>query len=186
MGEVVCFASHKNKKAADKSFNEWKRLFASITCFDEQTRWADLPDEIILFFGEETPASRNSFYDLIMNANRLGSGDDFESQPFERLSTLLNVYFFITDQARFECMRRLGWLETIPKADKPLIEVVMDPASYDYASLLETPVPTPLHPCYDQDAQMKGLDRAALVRRYAPQAIEQLKVKVGGETLSEL
>ena len=186
MAKLISLASHKNKKAADRSFGEWKRLFASITRFDEHTKWADLPDEVVLFFCEESSASKHSFYDLIMNSHRLGSGHEFEIQPFERLSTLLNVYFFITDQARFECMRRLGWLETIPKADKSLIEVVMDPSSYEYASLLETPAPTRLHPCFEEDAQTKGMDRAALVRRWTPEAVEQFRVKVGKEKSSEL
>lgn len=185
MGRVISFAAHRNKAAAASSFTEWKRRFASIMRFDEHTKWADLPDEVILFLCEESPASKHSFYDLIMNSNRLGSGHEFELQPFERLYTLLNVYFLITDQARFECMRRLGWLGTIPGGDKSLIELVLDPASYDYASLLETPAPTPMHPCYQKDLRCKGLDRAALVRRFAPQAIERFRAKLRKETLSE-
>ena len=186
MGRLIDFASHRNKQTADRSFGEWKRLFASITSFDEHTMWADLPDEIVLFFCEESAASQHSFYDLIMNSHRLGSGHEFETQPFDRLSTLLNVYFFITDQARFECMRRLGWLQTIPKGDRSLIEVVLDPDSYEYASVLETPAPTPLHPCYQEDVLTKGGDRAALVRKHAQQAVEQFRAKVRKETSSEL
>lgn len=186
MGKVVSFASHKYRKAADRGFDGWTRLFSSITSFDEHTKWADLPDEVILFFCEETPASTHSLYTLIMSAHQLGSAHDFEAQPFDRLSTLLNVYFFITDQARFECMRRLGWVEGVPKGDQPIIEVVMAAATYEYASLLETPAPTPLHPCYAEDVRSNGMDRAALVRRFAPQAIEQFSAKTSEKKSSEL
>lgn len=186
MGKVMSFASHKFRKAADRGFGEWRRLFSSITSFDEHTRWTDLPDEVIRFFCEETPESKHGLYDLIMNSHQLGSGYDFEAQPFERLSTLLNVYFFITDQARFECMRRLGWVEVVPGDDKPIIEVVMAAATYEYASLLETPAPTPLHPCYSEDVRSNGMDRAALVRRYAPQAIEQFSAQTSEKKSSEL
>ena len=141
MGTVVALASQRHKKAAERGFREWRRLFRSITDFDENTRWADLPDEVLLFFCEESHESQHGFYDLIMSAHHLGNGHDFESQAFERLTILMNAYFFIMDQGRFELMRRLGWLETVPRADRPIIEVVMESASFDYAALLETPPP---------------------------------------------
>ncbi len=181
MGAVVALASRKAKKAAERGFREWKRLFRSITDFDEHTRWSDLPDEVVLFFADESRESRHGFYDLLMGSHRLGSGHDFEMQPFERLTMLLNAFFFITDQARFECMRRLGWLETIPRADRSIIDVVMDADTFEYASLLETPAPTPLHPAYAEDLQSRGIDRAALVRRHTVEAIERLKEKVGAQ-----
>jgi hypothetical protein len=181
MGEVVSFSSHRNKQAAERGFREWRRLFKSITDFNENTKWDDLPDEVVLFFCEEKRDSRLGFYDLIMGSHRLGNGCDFEMQPYDRLAMLMNAYFLILDQARFECMRRLGWLETVPRAEKPIIEVVMDPATYECAALLETPAPTPDHPAYEEDAQSRGIDRAALVRKHTPAAIELFKQKVTGE-----
>ena len=178
MADIICMESHKNKKAADRGFKEWRRLFRSITDFDENTRWADLPDEIVLFFCEEGPESRHAFYDLLMRSHHLGTGHDFEAQAYDRLSILMNAYFFITDQARFECMRRLGWLERVPRAEKPIIEVVMDSGTYDYAALLEAPEPTPAHPAYEEDCQSRGIDRAALVRKHTPEAIRQFKERV--------
>jgi hypothetical protein len=175
MAEIVCLGSHKNKKAAERGFREWRRIFQSITDFDEHTRWADLPDEIILFFCEGSPESQHAFYDLLMRSHRLGNGHDLEVQPFDRLSILLNAYFFITDQARFECMRRLGWIETIPRESKPIIDVVMESGTYDYPTLLEAPAPTQVHPAYEEDRRSRGIDRSALVRKHTPQALRQFK-----------
>jgi hypothetical protein len=98
------------------------------------------------------------------------------------LSIFMNAYFFITDQARFECMRRLGWLETIPRAGKPIIQVVMDSGTFDYAALLETPEPTPAHPAYEEDCQSRGIDRSALVRKHTPEAIRQFTIRVQEES----
>ncbi len=182
MAEIVCLESHKNRKAAERGFREWRRIFRSITDFDEHTRWSDLPDEIVLFFCEEGPESKHAFYDLLMRSHRLGNGHDFETQAFDRLSTLLNAYFFIVDQARFECMRRLGWLDTIPRVDKPIIEVVMDSGTYDYAALLEAPEPTPAHPAYEEDCQSRGIDRSALVRKHTPEAKRLFKERVKGKS----
>ncbi len=178
MAEVISLKSRKNKKAAGEGFREWRRIFQSITGFNEDAKWSDLPDEVILFFCEEGPASKHAFYDLLMRSNGLGTGHDFESQGYERLSTLLNAYFFMTDQARFEGMRRLGWVKSIPRADKSIIEVVMESASYDYPALLEAPEPTPAHPAYEEDRRSRGVDRAALVRKHIQEAIRQLTERV--------
>ena len=178
MGEVVSLAMVMRKRTAERAFREWRRLFQTLADFDENTKWRDLPDEVVLFFCEESPESRHGFYDLIMRSHRLGSGYDFEMQNFERLTMLLNAYFFIMDQARFECMRRLGWLDTVPRAERSIIEVVMDPSTYEYAALLETPAPTAAHPCHGEDALSKGIDRAALVRKHMLEAIGLLKEKV--------
>jgi hypothetical protein len=182
MADVVSLASHKHRKAAARGFTEWRRIFRSITDLDEHTRWADLPDEIILFFCEGSPESQHAFYDLLMRSHRLGNGHDLEVQPFDRLSILLNAYFFITDQARFECMRRLGWIETIPRESKPIIEVVMESGIYDYPTLLEAPAPTQVHPAYEDDRRSRGIDRSALIRKHTPEAIRQFKQRVQGNT----
>jgi hypothetical protein len=182
MTEIISLESHKNRKAAVRGFREWRRIFRSVTDFDEHTRWQDLPDEIIFFFCEEGPESKHAFYDLLMRAHRLGSGHDFETQAFDRLSILLNAYFFITDQARFECMRRLGWLETIPRGDKPIIEVVMESRTYDHAALLEAPEPAPPHPAYEEDLQSRGIDRSSLVRKHTREAIRQFKERLQEES----
>jgi hypothetical protein len=182
MGEIVSFLSHKYRKAAQRGFREWRRLFEAVASFDESTRWADLPDEVVVFFCEENPESKHSFYDLIMRSQRLGNGHDFEVQSYDRLTALMNAYFFIMDQARFECMRRLGWLTRIPRGEKSIIQAVIDSGSFDYGALFETPGPTPEHPAYEEDLKTRGIDRAALVRRFFPEAIRLFKAKLEGKT----
>jgi hypothetical protein len=135
-----------------------------------------------MFFCEENPTSKHGFYDLIMSSQRLGVGHEFEAQSYDRLTKLMNAYFFIIDQARFECMRRLGWLDRVPRGERPIIEVVMDSDTYDYGGLLEAPEPKPAHPAYDEDMRTGGIDRAALVRRSFPEAIRLFKAKLEGRT----
>jgi hypothetical protein len=175
MGQVLSLNAQKHKRIAQRGFREWRRLFRSVTDFNEHTRWSDLPDDVILFFCEETPESKHGFYDLLMSAHHGGNGHEFEDQAFDRLTMMLNAYFFITDQARFECMRRLGWVESIPREDHSIIEVVLDSRTYEYTNLMETPPPTPEHPAYEEDVQSRGIDRAALVRRHTPEAIRLFK-----------
>ncbi|HOI95548.1 MAG TPA: hypothetical protein PK250_12655 [Syntrophobacter fumaroxidans] len=182
MAEILCFASHNKRKTAQRGFKEWRRIFGSAFHFDENTRWADLPDEVILFLCEESPERKNSLYDLLMSAHCGGSGRDFEAQAFDRLTGLLNAYFLISDQARFECMRRLGWLERIIRENQSIIEIVMDAGSYEYSSAFEVPEPTPTHPAYEEDLQSRGMDRPALVRKFIPEALRLFKERVKRES----
>jgi|GEM_PF-425277 len=182
MGKVISLLSHKYQKAAEKGFQEWRRLFEPVADFDRHTRWADLPSEVVAFLCEENPDSRYSFYDLIMRSQGLGTGYDFERQPYQRLTLLMNAYFFIMDQARFECMRRLGWLERIPREEQSILEVIMESENYDYPALLETPEPTPAHPAYAEYLESRDLERSALIRRSFPEAIRRFKAELEGKT----
>lgn len=178
MAEIVSLQSHKLTRAAREGFREWNRLFRSMTEFDETTRWSDLPDRVILFLCENRSESTFSFYDLLMRARGLGSGHEFTDLPSAELSTLLNAYFLVLDRARFECMRRLGWVAEVPGGGVPIIEQVLDPESGDYRAMLETPAPTPEHPAYEEDARGRGVDRSALVRRHIPDALKGFKERV--------
>lgn len=182
MGKVVSMEVHKRTKAAQKGLKEWTRVFSSIADLDENTLWSDLTDEAVLYFCEETEESKRRLHDLIMSSRCLGCGCDLECQQPERVATLLNAYFFITDQARFECMRRLGWVSSIPRGDQPIIQSVIQSDSYSYADLMETPPPTPAHPSYEEDLRGNGLDRAALVRKVSPDAVRLFKENHGRKT----
>jgi hypothetical protein len=110
MAEIICLESHKHRKAAERGFREWRRIFRSIADFDEHTRWADLPDEIILFFCEAGPESKHAFYDLLMRSHHLGNGHDFETQDFDRLTILMNANFSSTTRRDSSaCDGRDGW-----------------------------------------------------------------------------
>lgn len=182
MGKVISLRSHKYEKAAVMGFREWRRLFEPVADFDRHTRWADLPDEVVAYLCEENPESRHSFYDLIMRSRGPGTGHDFESQPHDRLTLLLNAYFFITDQARFECMRRLGWLKRIPRENQSILEVILESEDYDYPALLETPEPTPAHPACAEYFKSRDIERPALVRQSFPEAIRRFKTELENKT----
>lgn len=182
MGKVVSMEAHKRGKLTRRGLKEWVRVFSSVANLNESTLWSDLSDDAVLYFCEETEDSKQRLYQLLMSSHCLGCGGDIECQAAEKVASLLNAYFFITDQARFECMRRLGWVSSIPRADQPIIETVMHSESYSYADLMETPAPTPAHPSYEEDVRGRGSDRAALVRKVSPEAVRIFRENRGRKT----
>lgn len=179
--EIVFLKSYKLKRAAQKGFKKWQSLFDAMPYLDENTKWSDLPDRLILFLCEDSTESRLKIYDLLMGSHGLGRGCDFESLPSHQLLPLLDVHLFIMDQVRFECMRRLGWVENILQEDKPIIEQVLDAAKLQLAGMLATPRPDRKHPAYREYFKANNFDRGALIRRYIPDAIRQFKKRLAKE-----
>ena len=78
MDKLIFLEKYKYKRAAQRGFRKWKRLFRSAMIIDEETRWSDLPDFVILFLCEDTRESRLTIYGLLMGALDLGRGYEFE------------------------------------------------------------------------------------------------------------
>ena len=183
MEKTVSLQSHKMKKAALRGFREWKRLLPSLSYLDETARLQDLPDDLILFFCEDTPQSRVLIYDLLMGIYGLGSGYEFESLPPETVSALLDPYFLITDQIRFECLRRLKWTLSSPAAERPIVELVLEIRDKIPPEFLEIPQATPQHPAYRLLNPNSLMEQAVLIRRLLPEAVNQFREKIRAEVL---
>lgn len=175
---VISLPGYKRKKSAQRGFREWRRLFRTFHAFDENTRWSGLPDWVILFLSEDSPEGRLTVYDLLMGALDLGSGHGFETLPGHRLMPLMDAYFIIMDQIRFECMRRLGWIEEIPWADKSIIEQVLAARDISSPFMLKTPRMTCLHPGFNKMRGEGDPDYERLLRMHIPDAIRAFTRKL--------
>jgi coenzyme F420-reducing hydrogenase delta subunit len=177
---------YKLKKAAKRGFREWSRVFQTIDGLHEHTRWSDLPDWVILFLCENSPECRLTVYNLLMNVSGLGSGFEFEILPPEKLMPLMGSYFILVDQVRFECMRRLGWVESIPWESKSIIEQVFESFRVSSPFMLPVPKMTPRHPGYEKIRGTDDLDYVTFLRKHIPDAIRafrksQMQVKLKDE-----
>lgn len=180
MNQPVSLQDHKLKKAALRGFREWKRLLPSLSFLDETTRLRDLPDELVLFFCEDTPKSRVLIYDLLMGIYGLGSGYEFESLPPDTVSALLDPFFLITDQIRFDCLRRLGWALSSAAVEKPIVELVLEIRAGIPLGFMEIPQPTPQHPAYELLKPDSLMEREVLIRRHLPEAVNRFREKIKG------
>jgi hypothetical protein len=178
MAKVVSLESVKKQKAARRGFREWKRHFKDLPALDEQTRWADLPDALIHFLAEDSFESRPIVHDLLMGVMGLGSGYEFESLPSERLLPLMDAYFVVIDQVRFECMRRLGWIQEILLPEQPITETIRNYDRVLPAALLQSPILTPLHPAYSDYPDKTDLEQRVLLRKYIPEAVKKFGERI--------
>jgi hypothetical protein len=178
MSKIVSLESFRNQKAAQKGFSRWRRQFKELPALNEHTRWEDFPDEVIFLLADDEAGSRQLLYDLIMGSLDLGNGLEFESLPSEKLLPLLDVYFLLIDQVRFECMRRLCWVEDIPYGDHPIIALIRDCSRGHYNTLAAAPGLSPGHPAYPEYARLSKPDQGVFVRKAIPEAIRIFKNRI--------
>lgn len=167
---VVSLYKFKRRKAAQRGFREWRRLFETFHGFGENTRWSDLPDWLLLYLCEGSPESRLTLYDLLMGVSGLGSGYDFEALPPDTLMPLLDAYFVLMDQVHYECMRRLGWIENSPWAEKPVVDQVREAAGIS-PFMLGVPEMTPQHPAFGITKGRHDFDYGRWLRKHVPKSI---------------
>jgi len=175
MDKIVSMEYYKRQKSAWRGFKQWKPLLPAGICLDEDTTWPDLPDDLLLVLCEDGREGRLLIYHLIMGSLDLGSGYEFEALPSEQLLPLLDIYFMVIDLARFECMRRLGWLEEIPYGSEPIIDFVWKAAESNSTVFIKISRLTRAHPAYAQDTEDNDSERQVLVRKYAKEAVEAFR-----------
>ncbi|MEW6186126.1 MAG: hypothetical protein AB1585_10350 [Thermodesulfobacteriota bacterium] len=178
MSKVVSIESIKEKKAAKRGFREWQRLFKALPLLNERTRWSDLPDELILFLAEDDEGSRHLIQDLLLGVLDLGSGLEFQDLSPRDLNPLLDLYFLLIDQVRFECMRRLGWVAEVPLAQIPIIALIRKTKQGGYPPLMETPRLSLHHPGYSAYSSLTEMEKQAFIRRTIPEAVRRFQEKI--------
>lgn len=178
MGRIIMLEDFKRQRSADRAFRLWRRFFPEQPSWNARTAWQDVADGVLLAFGSETPEAQKAMEDMIMVCLGLGHGGDFQAQALDTLCRLLNGYFYLIDQARFEIMARVDWVDRPAGARKPILDLARDPSTYEPAAMAEIPAPRPAHPGYDEDCHGKGMERAVLVRKAIPEAIRRMRSRL--------
>jgi len=170
LGEVIQLETIRRQLAAKRGFHYWSRRFGEV--FSEDTRLQDLSSATLgklIQAGEQTTQALN---ELIMGVKNI----DSESQPHRmdnsQKMAIMDMAIFLIDQIRFECMRRLGWIESYQTMDASLVDMIADFADWRSSGQAYTPPLAPDHPRYGEYLKEFDTDRMAFVRRLIPEAIE--------------
>lgn len=172
MSEIVDIEKARVELRTKKGFKRWFSLFKC--SFGISTRMEDIPDNAIAFLAAGNQKSSFYYYDLIMNVKDLGSGLNFnELEPADKMA-VIDIHLFLLDRARYEYMKRLGWLTYYPGEEYPLVELVM--AFSDLApDLLAKPAGLcQSHPCYMDYISKNLFEKEEIIRKLIPEALKKL------------
>ena len=176
MAEVIQLDSFKRKQAAIRGFRSWSRRFKEK--LDEQTSLSDLSNKTLLFL--ISPGDQNIFalYELVMGVKDLGTTSDFFQLDKAEKMEVIDISIYLLDQLRFECMRRLNWLEGSPRSQMPIVELIEQyPQLKERGTILVPPL-CESHPKYQIFNRLSELEKETFVRKQIPEAIEAFSKKL--------
>ena len=177
MSKVVDLRDFSSSRAIRRGQGLWRRRFPEE--LTSRTRLTDLSDKTLLTLARLEEDIMSVVIDLVMGALGLGRGTKFQDLSGEPKMKVLDSSLFLIEQIRWECMRRLGWVNGFAGEEHPIVELVLGwetlKAEYD------PPFPqlTKTHARYDEFCRRRDLDGEVIVRGLIPAAITALGQKVG-------
>lgn len=180
MAELIDLETFRRKLMADKGFRTWLTRFQEQ--FGPDTRLKDLSPATLIYLA--TPGDENLyvFFDLIMGACGLGGSARFRLDDIDSATKLkiMDTAFALMDRVRFEVMRRLGWVESVPDEEAPLITLVKEAWSQESAFARAVPRLIPDRPEYKSYRKLPPLDQRVFIRRLIPRAVADYRAQVEG------
>src|SRR4030042_5766636 len=148
VAEIINLSHFRSKVAADQGFRSWLARFQEQ--FGPDTRLQDLSPSTLLYLATPGEENRYMFFDLVMGAQRLGGAARFRLDELDSDAKLkiMDTAFALVDRVRFEVMRRLEWVEAVPEADVPIIDLVRRAWRLGARFGQEAPVLAADHPDY--------------------------------------
>jgi len=110
-----------------------------------------------------------------MSLKDLGSGFEFNELDPKSKMAVIDLHLFLLDRIRFECMKRLGWLDSYPGEAFTLVELITE--FNRLAPGLQTKIPllSRNHPDYKEFSSINAFDKEGLIRKLIPRLMKEIE-----------
>lgn len=159
-------------RALKKGYRNWTSRFGE--AFGMETQLSHISLKTLSYLAQSRNDGTFYIYDLIMNLRELGSGFEFNELGPEDKMAVIDCHLFVLDRIRFECMKRLGWLETYPGEAFTLVALITKFDKLGPALQAKLPILSKDYPGYEQYSVMNTFDKEAFIRKLIPQAIKEI------------
>jgi hypothetical protein len=173
MSKVIDLNESRLIVAAKRGYRNWKSHFNEE--FGLNTRICQLSKDTLCYLAQGRDKGTFLLYDLIMNLKGFGSGFEFEELSPHQKIAVIDQYLFLLDRIRFECMKRLGWLEAYPGEEYPLVEMIVNFERLGPSLHAKIPVISPEFPVSGEYSGMNTFDKDVYIRKLIPKALEAIE-----------
>jgi len=173
MSRVIELKKAKLNVAAKRGYRNWSSAFGEK--FSVDTKLSDISTPTLSYLAQAQDKGTFYLYDLIMSLEGLGSGFEFHELAGDKKMEVIDRYLFILDRIRFECMKRLGWLDSYPGEDLSLVEMVVRFEDVAPALHARVPVLSRDHPGYEKYLSLNSFDQETFIRKLIPKALRQIQ-----------
>jgi hypothetical protein len=173
MSRVVDLKKGRLAIAAKKGYRNWISQFGEN--FALHTRLSDISQQTLSYLAQGKDKGTFYLYDLIMHLESLGSGFEFNEISAKSKMAVIDRYLFLLDRIRFECMRRLGWIDHYPGQGLSIVELIT--GFEEAAPGLQAKIPdlSPAHPGYRQFCSLNAFDRETFIRGLIPMVLKKIQ-----------
>ena len=173
MPQVIDFEKSRLLLTARRGFRNWNSRFHEH--FDLETRLGDVSLGVLSFLAQGKDQGTFYLYDLIMSLKNFGSGFEFNEMDPTKKMFIIDHYLFLLDRIRFECMKRVNWLESYPGQHLPLVDLVLKFEKLGLSLQTKTPKLSREHPAYAEFSALIPYDRESFIRKMIPALMEEIK-----------
>lgn len=173
MPPVIDMKEARLQKAVKRAFRNWASRFKED--FGMETRLSGISDLTLAYLAQGKDKGTFYLYDLVLNLKGFGSGFEFNELTAKKKMAVIDQYLFLLDQIRFECMKRLGWLQSYPGEDFTLVELVTRFERLAPGLQAKVPELSKNHPRYEEYQALNTFDKESFVRKMIPEALKALQ-----------
>ncbi len=170
MSGVVDLGRARLEKRVKKAYRNWASQFGNR--FGVTTCFGDVPDNALAVLSVGSADSAFYFYDLIMNLEHLGSGFVFNELHPDKKLIVIDRHLFLLDRARYEFMKRLGWLISYPGEEYSIVDLIIDFDTLAPDIQAKPPLLSSAHPAFEEYSGMDIIEKEQAVRKLIPEALK--------------
>ena len=173
MSQVIDLEEGRLLRATRRGYRNWISRFKEN--FGIETKLSQISLGTLSYIAQGEEKGTFYLYDLILNIRGMGSGFDFDGLGPKEKMEVIDQYIFLLDRIRFECMKRLGWLESYPGEDFTLVELITRFNILSPGLQARVPRLSRSFPGYEMYSALNTFDRETFIRKLIPKVIREMK-----------
>lgn len=170
MTKVVDLHDYRTKVVEQRAFGPWQKRFGED--YHTKTCLPDLSDRTLFILAQPGEHSSIAYYEVIMGTLELGPATKFDYLASEEQMRVVDIHLFLADQIRFEMMRRLEWLDSLPCQNKGIIAMIQGFDRIKAECRGAPPDLAPSHPGYESYQKLSPRDKEVFIRQILREALE--------------
>jgi hypothetical protein len=176
MTKVIDLYDYRTKVVEQRAFGPWRKRFGE--AYNASSRLSDLSDKTLYFLAQPGENSAIAYYEIIMGVLDLGPATKFNYLASEKQMRVVDIHLFLADQMRFEMMRRLKWLDTLPCQKFSMIAMVQTYEQVRTTIKDNPPGLAPSHPGHAGYQKLADGDKEVFLRQMLRDALEEFQKRL--------
>lgn len=173
MPRVIDLQEGRLLLAVKRGYRNWTSQFKE--AFGVDTRLCHISFKTLTYLAQARDKGAFYLYDLIMSLKDLGSGFEFNELDPKSKMAVMDLHMFLLDRIRFECMKRLGWLDSYPGEEFTLVELITQFNRLAPGLQAKIPLLSQNHPDYERFSSINAFDKEGFIRKLIPRLLKEIE-----------